>query len=54
MSTLDLAPGPLLGQVAREVQLAWESAEVDSAEDALAAARVFLAEARRAGASPGL
>jgi tRNA nucleotidyltransferase/poly(A) polymerase len=43
MREFDLASGPLLGRVLREVRLAWEAGEIDSAQEALAAARGFLA-----------
>ena len=40
MAELGLAPGPLLGQVVREVALAWESGEIADRSDALAVAQI--------------
>ncbi len=42
MAELGLAPGPLLGQVVREVALAWESGEIADRSEALATARSSL------------
>ena len=51
---LGVEPGPLLGSVAREVQLAWEAGEFSDAEEALHLAREFLLEARPGAISTGL
>ncbi len=51
---LGIAPGPLLGRVAREVQLAWEAGELRDAKEALHLAREFLSEARSGATSTGL
>jgi hypothetical protein len=51
---LGIEPGPLLGRVAREVQLAWEAGEFSEAEEALHLAREFLLEARSGAISTGL
>ena len=51
---LGVEPGPLLGSVAREVQLAWEAGEFSDAEEALHLAREFLLEARSGAISKGL
>ncbi|HEY5529045.1 MAG TPA: hypothetical protein VIL51_06295 [Thermoleophilia bacterium] len=48
MRELGLQPGPLLGRVAKEVQLAWEAGEVKDARDALEAGRRVLLTAGRA------
>ncbi len=45
MAELDLSPGPLLGQVVREVALAWEAGEIADRSEALAAARSSLESA---------
>jgi len=42
MAELGLAPGPLLGQVVREVALAWESGDIADRSEALATARSSL------------
>ncbi len=39
MRALDIPSGPRLGAILREVRLAWESGEIDSADEALAVAR---------------
>jgi poly(A) polymerase len=46
MQTLSVPPGPLLGELVREVALAYEAGEVTSREESLAAARRFLEKKR--------
>lgn len=48
MAELGLAPGPLLGEVLREVALAWESGEIADRSEALATARSSLEHLRAA------
>jgi poly(A) polymerase len=50
---LGVEPGPLLGNVAREVQLAWEAGEFSDADEALHLAREFLLESRSGAISTG-
>ena len=50
---LGVEPGPLLGSVAREVQLAWEAGEFGDADEALHLAREFLLESRSGAISTG-
>jgi len=49
MAELDLGPGPLLGEVLREVRLAWEAGELADRDEALAHAAGYLAGRRTAG-----
>lgn len=44
MAELDMPPGPLLGEVLREVRLSWEAGELAGPEEALAVARAYLAD----------
>ncbi len=53
MAGLDLKPGPLLGEVLREVTLAWEAGEVAGADEALALAAGYLQQRRGQGLPPG-
>jgi hypothetical protein len=47
MEALELGPGPLLGEVLREVRLVWESGEVVDADGVLAAGAAYLEGLRR-------
>ncbi len=49
MRELDLIPGPRLGEVLREVRLAWEAEEVKTAGEAMNLARALLRKALEVG-----
>jgi poly(A) polymerase len=46
MSELGMAPGPLLGEVLRQVRLAFEAGEVNTREQAVDTARKYLEHRR--------
>jgi Xaa-Pro aminopeptidase len=49
MRELDLIPGPRLGEVLREVRLAWEAEEVKTASEAMNLARAASRKALESG-----